>query len=324
MSNHFSAANLQHPGDDPRLDLTDLFVFTAPDDPDRTVLIMDSNPFMKGTEFNPDAVYRFNIDNDGDALADVAFSFTFSEPNDGRQTATAYYATGDDARTREPRGEVLIEATPVGFDAMAMPVDAGRCRLFIGERSDPFFADAEGVLHWLAAGEPGVFDWTGTDTFGEANVLSIALEVPNDMLGRVPEIGTWITISLRRDGELVQMDRGGNPSFNPILFPDDIKDEFNATDPVDDVENHLKPLSETLQRHGYAPDEAEAAALTVLPDILHFDRTMPAHYPNGRVMTDDVFSTRMIFMTHGQANPQGVKPHDDLMDVFPFLGIPHP
>jgi hypothetical protein len=32
----------------------------------------------------------------------------------------------------------------------------------------------------------------------------------------------------------------------------------------------------------------------------------------------------MIFMTHGQADPQGVKPHDDLMDVFPFLGIPHP
>jgi hypothetical protein len=50
---------------------------------------------------------------------------------------------------------------------------------------------------------------------------------------------------------------------------------------------------------------------------------MPAHYPNGRVMTDDVFSTRMVFMTHGQANPQGVKPHDDLMAVFPFLGTPH-
>ena len=27
MSNHFSAANLKHPGDDARLDLTDLFVF---------------------------------------------------------------------------------------------------------------------------------------------------------------------------------------------------------------------------------------------------------------------------------------------------------
>src|SRR5258705_317009 len=98
MSNHFSAANLMHPGDDPRLDLTDLFVFAAPDNPDRTVLIMDANPFMKGTEFSPDAVYRFNIDNDGDALADVAFSFTFSEPNDGRQTASSCRWTGAEIR----------------------------------------------------------------------------------------------------------------------------------------------------------------------------------------------------------------------------------
>jgi hypothetical protein len=41
MSNHFSAANLKHPGDDARLDLTDLFVFAAPDDSDRTVSIMN-------------------------------------------------------------------------------------------------------------------------------------------------------------------------------------------------------------------------------------------------------------------------------------------
>jgi hypothetical protein len=121
MSNHFSAANLKHPGDDARLDLTDLFVFAAPDTPDRTVLIMNANPFTKGNGFHPDAVYRFNIDNDGDALADVAFSFTFSQPQDGRQTATASYATGSDAQTREPRGDTLIQAAPVGFDATASP-----------------------------------------------------------------------------------------------------------------------------------------------------------------------------------------------------------
>src|SRR6185312_1904670 len=121
MSNHFSAAKLQHPGDDARLDLTDLFVFAAPDNPGRTVLIMNSNPFTKGDGFHPGAVYRFNIDNDGDSVADVAFSFTFSEPQNGGQTATAYYATGSDAQTREPRGEKLIEATPVGFGATAMP-----------------------------------------------------------------------------------------------------------------------------------------------------------------------------------------------------------
>jgi hypothetical protein len=323
MSNHFSAANLKPPGGDARLDLTDLFVFAAPDNPDRTVLIMNSNPFMMGDGFHPDAVYRFNIDNDGDALPDVAFSFSFSPLLDGHQTGTTYYAIGRDARTREPSGEILIEATPVNFDPRATAVQAGPCRLFIGKRSDPFFADADGVLHWLVDGEKGDFQWTGTDTFGSANVLSIAIEVPNDLLGPVPQIGVWITLSLRRDGTLVQMDREGNPSFNPILNPNSIKDEFNATDPVDDVKNHLKPLSETLQRHGYAPDEAAAAALTLLPDILHYDRTMPAHHPNGRVPTDDVFSARMIFMVHGQATPQSIKPHDDLMAVFPFLGMPH-
>jgi hypothetical protein len=324
MSNHFSAAKLQHPGGDARLDLTDLFVFAAPDNPDRTVLIMNSNPFTKGNGFHPDAVYRFNIDTDGDALADVAFSFTFSELKDGRQTATACYATGSDAQTREPRGDVLIQATPVGFEATAAPVRAGPCRLFFGTRSDPFFADADGVLHWLIDGQQGNFQWTGKDTFAGANILSIAVEAPNDMLGPGPQLGAWITISLRRDGALVPMDREGNPSFNPILNADDIKDQFNATDPVDDVKNYLQPLAETLQRHGYPPDEASAAARTLLPDILHYDRTRPAYYPNGRVMTDDVFSARMIFMVHGQATPQPVKPHDDLLAHFPYLGPPCP
>jgi hypothetical protein len=215
MSNHFSAANLKPPGGDARLDLTDLFVFAATGDPDRTVLIMNSNPFMMGDGFHPDAVYRFDIDNDGDALPDVAFSFTFSPLEGGRQTGAAYYATGSQARTREPSGEILIEATPVSFDAPAMPVQAGSCRLFIGKRSDPFFADADGVLHWLVDGQKGDFQWTGTDTFGTSNILCIALEVPNDMLALGPQTGVWVTISLRRDGMLVQMDREGNPSFNP-------------------------------------------------------------------------------------------------------------
>ena len=323
MSNHFSAANLKSPGDDARLDLTDLFVFAAPDDPTRTVLIMNACPFTTGDGFHPGAVYRFNIDTDGDALADVAFSFTFSGPTGGRQTATARYATGADARTREPRGDILIDATPVGLDATATPVQAGPCQLFCGQRSDPFFADADGVLHWLTGGADGDFAWTGTDTFATANIFTIALEAPNHMLGPGP-IGTWITTSIRRDGTWVPMDREGNPSFNPILNPNNIKDQFNATDPADDVTNYLQPLAHTLQHHGYPPAQATAAAHTLLPDILHYDRTRPAHYPNGRVMTDDVFSTRMIFMVHGHATPQNIPPHHDLTTTFPFLGPPHP
>jgi Domain of unknown function (DUF4331) len=148
------------PSDDARLDLTDLFVFAAPDNPGRTVLIMNST-LTKGNGFRPDAVYRFNIDTDWDARADVAFSFTFSEPHNGRQTATAYYATGSQAQTREPRGDRLIEATPVGLDATATSVQAGPCRLFIGQRSDPFFADADGVCTGCSTARPGISSGAG-------------------------------------------------------------------------------------------------------------------------------------------------------------------
>ena len=317
MSNHFSAANLKFPGDDARLDLTDLFVFLAPDNPDKTVLIIDVNPFMTGSEFHPDGVYRINIDNDRDLQADVAFTFVFSQPKDGRQTATAYYAAGSQARQPEPAGDVLIEATPVGFDAAAEPVQAGLCRLFTGVRSDPFFADAEGYFHG--------FQWTGQDTFAGKNVLSIALEVPNTMLGAAPVIGVWATVSVRRDGMLVQVDRGGHPSMNPIINPDDAKDEYNTRHPAGDVANYLQLWSKLLQGRGdYSADEATAAARTVLPDILSYNRTQPATYPNGRIPTNDVFSARMALLTNGKVSSDGLKPHDDLLAGFPFLGLPNP
>jgi hypothetical protein len=315
MSNHFSAANLKFPEDDARLDLTDLFVFPAPDDPDRTVLILDANPFMTGSEFHPDAVYRIHIDNDADVQADVAFSFVFSEPQAGRQTATAYYATGSQAREPEPTGAVLIAAAPVGFDVNADPVETSRCRLFFGVRSDPFFADAEGFLHG--------FEWTGVDTFAGKNVLSIALEVPNDMLGAGPVIGLWATVSVRRDGKLVQVERDGHPSMNPIVIADEAKNDFNAGHPADDVQLYLEPLSKLLQEHGYETSAAYSAALTLLPDILSYDRSRPAGYPNGRVLTDDVFAARTAYLTNGKFSSSGVKPHADLRAEFPFLGVPN-
>jgi hypothetical protein len=61
-----------------RLDLTDLFVFASPESPVKRVLIFDANPFMTASDFHPDAVYRLNVDYDGDTQADVSFSFVFS------------------------------------------------------------------------------------------------------------------------------------------------------------------------------------------------------------------------------------------------------
>jgi hypothetical protein len=315
MSNHFSADKLKFPGDDARLDLTDLYVFKSPEQSGKTVLIIDVNPFMTGPDFHPDAVYRVNVDTDRDAHADVAFLFTFNTLENGRQEGTAYYAAGADARLAEPAGEVLVEGAPVGFDGAAEPIQAGRVRLFTGVRSDPFFADAEGAMHG--------FQWTGVDTFAAKNVLSIAIEVPDDMLGAGPKIGVWATVSLRRDGALVQMDRGGHPTINPFINPDGEKNRYNSRQPVDDVVNYLGPWSKLLEDNGYLPDEAKAAAMQVLPDILRYDRTKPAAYPNGRTLTDDVFSMRFAWLTHGKVTSDGLEPHGDLLAEFPYLGPPN-
>jgi len=194
-------------------------------------------------------------------------------------------------------------------------VQAGPCRLFAGVRSDPFFADADGAFHG--------FKWTGQDAFAKRNIASIALEVPGEMLGPDPEIGLWVTVSVRRDGELVQVDRGGHPTLNPFLNPDGVKNLFNARQPADDLANYLRPWSKLLQEHGYTPDAADAAARIVLPDILRYDRNRPARYPNGRALTDDAFSARFAWLTNGKITSDGLKPHDDLLAEFPYLGPPN-
>ena len=76
--------------------------------------------------------------------------------------------------------------------------------------------------------------------FADNNVDSIALEVPDDLLGDGP-IGVWASISLRRDGTLVQMDRGGHPTINPFINPDGEKNLYNSRQPADDVANYLGP-----------------------------------------------------------------------------------
>src|SRR5262249_59412145 len=133
-------------GGDRRRDRSGRCRFASPERAGKTVLICEVSPFMTGADFNPDAVYRLNVDNDGDTQADVAFSIVFSESNGGRQTGTVYYAAGSDAREREAVGEGLVQDTPVGFDANAMPVEAGDCRGFLGLRSDPLFADGWGPV----------------------------------------------------------------------------------------------------------------------------------------------------------------------------------
>lgn len=317
MSNHLSGANLKFPEDDARLDLTDVFAFVSPQDPSRTVLIFDVDPFLTAPAFHPNAVYRLNVDADADAVADLAFAFTFSDPVGGPQTATVHRAIGADAAAFEPSGEIVADGVPVSFDGEPTVTEAGDLRLFVGVRSDPFFADIEGVLH--------DFQLTGADAFGDKNVLSMAIEAPSESLGAAPAIGIWAQVLVRRDnGTLEQVDRGGHPSLTAFFNAEEAKIEYNANQPADDVAHYQESWVQVLQQlGGYSAEEAATALQVVLPDILRYDRAQPAAYPNGRVLTDDVFDARLAFVTKDKVTGDGVGHHADLLDEFPFVGNPH-
>ena len=105
MSNHFTGLSLGPPlGTE--LDLCDLYAFQAPADPARTVIILNANP--QADALHPDAIYRLNIDNDGDCLTDIAFSYVFSKPQDGKQTVSVFMAKGAESRSPEAVGTKII------------------------------------------------------------------------------------------------------------------------------------------------------------------------------------------------------------------------
>ena len=79
MSNHFTGLSLGPPLGDQRLDLCDLYAFQSPVDKSRTVIILNANP--NADALHPDAIYRLNIDNDGDYLTDIAISPTPTTPS---------------------------------------------------------------------------------------------------------------------------------------------------------------------------------------------------------------------------------------------------
>ena len=335
MSNHFTGLRLGPPAEDPRLDLTDLFAFQAPADPTRTVLILNANTFGVADAFHPDAVYRINIDNDRDAETDVAFSVVFDKPEDGRQRATVYMATGRDARRSEAVGSPIVTNAEVSFGPEPKIVTAGARTFFAGSRSDPFFVDFAGILaafNWkdgknftdLKDVDP--FPWTGNDTLAVYNAFGIVLELPTSELGPDPSLGIWGRASVHSNGTFDHVDRAGHPTIASFFNTDETKEQYNRTEPARDRELFLHQAIEILEHNGgYSAQQAEAVIdeAGLLPDMLRYDPARPAKYPNGRTLSDHVVEARLAMISNNSVPSDGLRPHDDLLEQFPYLGTPH-
>lgn len=124
-------------------------------------------------------------------------------------------------------------------------------------------------------------------------------------------------------GSWVQADRGAMASQG-VFLPGDKRDAYLAGEPADDT-RFVAAFAHSLEHSGgYTPEEAQRVAKTLLPDIMHYDHTRPASYPdNGRTLTDRALDYFLSVLTNGKIKTDGVAAHSDLLADFPYLGPPH-
>ena len=319
MSDHLDAPGLKSPNMDARIDITDIYAFQKPGDVNKSILVFNVNPVAPtfADSFAPEAVYELKVDTNGDAIAEIAYRFTFSSKDNGIQTATVRRVSGEAARGSGKDGDILFQNVPVAFGEEISIVEANEYRFFTGIRSDPFFFDLEGFKNGI--------QFTGADTFLDKNVFSMVLELPNSALGSNPKVGIWGRVLIPKDGNpFFQIDRMGRPLVNVVFTKDGDKDTFNRIEPTRDRELFVEKFTDLLTSSGRSPQDAQQTALSLLPDILDYDYSSPASFRNGRTLTDDIIDAQITVLTNGRVTSDKVGPHKDLLTTFPYVGPPHP
>ena len=226
--------------EDPVADNTDTYAFVSPDKPDTVTLVANWIPFELppgGPNFNKfgdDVLYKINVDNDGDATADVVYEWRFKTTV--ANPDTFLYNTGpvesfDDenlnvkqtytlTEVRDGERTKLVRNAPVApanigprstpnYDQLAAEavVEAGEgAQAFAGPRDDPFFVDLGAVFDLLGnrplneAHVAPLPNAPGQDDLAGFNVHSVVLQVPTDSLvDGDPVIGVWSTTERRTD-----------------------------------------------------------------------------------------------------------------------------
>jgi hypothetical protein len=220
---------------EPRTDATDLYAFVSPDDASKVTLISNWIPMQipaGGPNFyqwDPNAQYDINIDNNGDAIADVIYRWVFTSHY--RTPGTFLYNTGPVKHLtdptlnfyqtydllelhRSPTGAITTEklvedgiAAPshVGDASMpdyaqlrneaTLPLTGEEGKTYAGQADDPFFLDLRvfDLLYGLDLSE------RGNDTLKGLNVSVLALQVPKtDLVASAsnPIVGVWTTARL--------------------------------------------------------------------------------------------------------------------------------
>ena len=325
----------------PAADLNDIYVFEAPGNPSRIVLMMTVNPvgdpdFATSYNFSPDVLYRFSISNRGDSRPEVNIDFTFSPVVGGAQTFTAF----------TPRGRVTGDVTrPTVVSTTPNPpvvTTKNRMSIFAGPRDDPFFFDSPGFNRVLNGGA-----FRGVDGFAGINVSAIVIELPLRFIrqgqgGPIEVTGVTYTrfksasqealnapMRRRAGVQYFQIDRTGVPAVATVLIPGSQRDAFNYAPIRRDSDffagiDFTASIVNTLMNTFNTPGEnIEILASIAVPDTLKYNPREPDGFPNGRRPQDDVVDTLLSLVLDNPAASDGVDANDrPFLTTFPYLAEP--
>jgi hypothetical protein len=289
----------------PGTDIADVYVFPSSSDPNKVVLAMNVQPLIQpGTSarFDPNVLYQFKIDNDGDYVEDLGLQFKFNDTGNAQHmmisgpikpTLTGTASMQETMRESRPRSNfVYTYGTLTGF---------------AGPREDPFFFDLEqfftifpdratpitGVTisdpnnpqatTWRPAGQ--AVDFLSNGGF---NVLSIVAELPRNYLRkRMPDgtmdpkssvISVWCTTSVPEGDHYVQMDRLARPVVNEVFATvandrHKVNDETAPTGDAQELANDIESFMTFPAGRSQAIRDVVRAVL--VPDVMKVDLKSP-------------------------------------------------
>lgn len=189
----------------PGSDISDVYMFPSKENPNNYVLIMNVNPLIAaggagGASFDPDVLYQFKIDLNGDGVEDRVIQATFQGTGAAQKVSIAGPAAPNEVATRNT---LMTPYAKTGtINATFSPING--MKVFAGGREDSFFFDLEqfftilpdrGVPPGLTTPpadpyQPMATSWRSPATAvdflsnGGFNVLSIVIELPKSQLLR--------------------------------------------------------------------------------------------------------------------------------------------
>lgn len=338
----------------PGTDITDVYVFPSETNRDNVVLVMNVHPLIApgqglATTFDPNVLYQFKIDQNGDGLEDAVIQAKFSGTGPNQTVAISgpiHPSTrGTRNRLEEPydkSGKINTNFSPHrGMVA------------FAGAREDPFFFDLEQFfnifpdratpLSGIAVADPNTPKAPGFRAPGAAkdflsvhqlNVLSIVVEVPRSQLvltshhRQLGVVGIWATTSTPNGGGYYQqVDRLSRPVINEVFATvannrHKINDEDSPSNDVNELANDIQSFM--TYPAGRSQAIIDVVKAVVIPDEMKVDLSQmgPAAYLGvetggatggkfgGRKLQDDVVDISLGIVFGDTIPALGLAPDD--------------